>query len=216
MSTLRAHKARCQAKAQATNRADPAAAERTDLTAQEQMLGLLAQHKSKLAGISSYQNAAQVKEKIVTQYADYIDGVIAADEGGQDDIITHNMVWLFDINEFDRALDLAEYVLHHNLAMPQHFERNADTFVAGVVADAYLKHEKPNAEQIIRTIELLQDADVHDKVAAKLHKSYGSIKEQKDPATALVHLKRAYELDAGCGVKKTIAKLEKTTNPADE
>lgn len=53
-----------------------------------------------------------------------------------------------------------------------------------------------------------------DEVRAKLHKITGQVlRDNKQPADALAHLKRAMQLDCQAGVKKDIERLERELKP---
>ncbi|MFX8102743.1 phage terminase small subunit, partial [Acinetobacter baumannii] len=73
--------------------------------------------------IQSTENKIKLKAELLPTYAPYIDGILEAQSGVQDEILTEMMIWNIDTSNFSRALQIAEYVLVHNLALPDRFER---------------------------------------------------------------------------------------------
>ncbi len=68
--------------------------------------------------------------------------------------------------------------------------------------------------QLLDTLALTAAADMPDEVRAKLHKITGLVlRDNKQPADALAHLKRAMQLDCQAGVKKDIERLERELKP---
>ncbi|WP_264753712.1 phage terminase small subunit, partial [Acinetobacter baumannii] len=79
--------------------------------------------RARLKQIQSTENKIKLKAELLPTYAPYIDGILEAQSGVQDEILTEMMIWNIDTSNFSRALQIAEYVLVHNLALPDRFER---------------------------------------------------------------------------------------------
>lgn len=182
----------------------------------------------RLSQIQSVERKIAAKRGMIARYRDWITGALAAERPAQDDIVTHMMVWAIDIADWPLALDLARHVIAHRLALPERYKRTPATLIAEEVAEAGLA---PVATVDLTTLQvvddLTEDEDMPDEVRAKLRKAIGlafkARAEAFDPeaesapagahpaliAAALDHLRRALELDSGCGVKKLIEGLER-------
>lgn len=185
----------------------------------------------KLADVQSIEARNPMKADMAKDFADWIEGVLAAGEQGnaaQDEILVTNMIWAVDYRDFDYALRLAAHVLKFNLILPERYTRTPACFVAEEIATVALQqYEAVTIEQLLQTRALVDGADMPDPVMAKLHKAIGRAYERKaesfDPAAdnapaggkaayteqALTNLKRALELDKNVGVKKDIERTER-------
>lgn len=184
----------------------------------------------RLGEIQSIEKKIELKRELVPGYVDWCRGVLEANTGAQDDIVAQLMIWLLDIGDWINGLALAEYMIRHDLPLPERFDRTAPTLVCEEVADAAIKslgQGETFDPFVLDTVEsMVVDADIFDQVRAKLHKALGLVQIQlaepleagsDGPAgvkraaleRALGNLKRALELDSGVGVKKTIERLER-------
>lgn len=179
-------------------------------SAYDLMLAKLAEDKRVLKSIQSLQQKIEVKRQRVPEYDAWIDGVLATDQPVQDDVFATLMVWHIDIGALDRALDMAAHLLKHDLALPEHYQRDVATLVVEEIAD---QCDKPNSsvtvEQLLRVGHLTDGRDMPDEVRAKLHKALGLALRDISPAQALDHLQRALHLNPRLGIKTEIGKLHK-------
>ncbi|RUO28176.1 phage terminase small subunit [Aliidiomarina sanyensis] len=180
----------------------------------ELMLKLLHEHKRRLKTVQSSERKAEVKAQFIPEYRDYLAGVIHAGTGQQNDVLTTVMLWCIDAGEYNQGLDLAEYVLTHEIDMPDQYERTAPTLVTEEVANQALKFidsETPVAiEHLERVSNMVAELDIYDQVRAKLMKAMGiTYGKGGDNERAIAHLKKALELDEKSGVKKLIQEFEK-------
>lgn len=195
----------------------------------ELMLAQLHAHMRQLKNIQATEKKVEAKRKLLPEYIDYLDGVLAADAGVQDPVVTTMLVWLLDVGDWMQALDVAAYCLRHNLALPDRFNRNVPTLLLDETSEAAIKGQLQgvNALAVLAKVdELTQELDTHDQARAKLHKAIGwaaigkthtqdlnadQIKAlQLDQVRiALPHLQRAIELHAQVGVKKDVERLER-------
>ena len=210
MSSLRDSRAKKLASHQAKKDADPSQTNGAVITEKEKMLGLLNQHRSKFSQIQGREKRNELKATVVGEYDPYLDGLLIADEGGQDPVVTTLMVWNLDIGQYDRALELATYAMVHDLVMPAQFDRDLPTVVAGELSDAYFNGGEVLDHHLASALDLLKDSDMPDKVSANLHKAYGSSIEADNQEDALHHYTRALALNPKItGVKKAKSDLEK-------
>lgn len=193
----------------------------------------------RLKEIQSVESKIEVKRELIPTYLPWVEGVLAGDAGGEDEIVTHLMIWLIDTGAFEAALPLARYVVRHKLTLPERFNRTAPTLIAEEIADSALKRLGQDMDPgdvpsitgaMLRTLsdveEIVADEDIFDQVRAKLEKAIGlalsrraeSVPSDADgPAgvrrggqeRALARLRRALELDESSGVKGAIGKIER-------
>ena len=164
-------------------RAGPAATEYELLRAQ------LGNDLRRLSEIQSTEGKVALKAELEPQYRDWVAGVLDADVGAADDILTWMMIWRIDIGAFDAALPLAAYVIRHNLTLPDRFDRTAPTLICEEIAEAALKRlgqgtldmtdaeERAGLDRMLDTLwavdALVADQDIFDQVRAKLEKAQG-------------------------------------------
>lgn len=171
----------------------------------------------RLKSTQSMERKAEIKREILPKYADYVDGVLAAGRGAQDDVLMRVMLWRIDAGDIAGAVAIARYALQHGLTPPDQFERGTAAIIAEEVADQALKLVEAQDAEVTDLLELLEevevltrDADMHDQVRAKLYKSLGYA--QRDAGRlepARLSLARALELNDRVGVKKDLERLDR-------
>ncbi|MYL22549.1 terminase [Halomonas alkaliantarctica] len=222
-SPARKHYQRATA-AQAAGATDPRATQNGEQY--ELMAAALWEARRTLKGIKSLQAKIEKKRELLPQFAPYIEGVLAAGNGAQDDVLMTALVWRIDVGDLKGALDIAEYAMQHNLQTPDRYERDTASLVAEESADQAMRMLAEESNDAAALVDLLDRAetlveghDMHDEIRAKLHKSLGYAHRQAGhPVGALAHLKDALALNERAGVKKDIEKLErelKNTAPSD-
>lgn len=194
-------------------------------TAYEQQLAQLHQDRLRLKNVQSEQGKAELKSRLIPAYEPYIQGVLAAGNGAQDEVLTTLMVWCIDAGLYRGALEIADYVIKHNLLMPDRFARSTGTLIAEEIANAALKAQKAGDEfdlSILRQAErITAEQDMPDQARAKLHlalgKSYAALFADDAPlgsdtpvlGNAKHHLARAIALHSACGGKKDLERVER-------
>lgn len=177
------------------------------------MLLKLAEDRRRLKEVQSMEAKAELKRKLLPDYAPWVEGAIAAGKGAQDDVLMTAMLWRIDAGDYSGALDIAEYALPYKLVMPDRYQRTTATTLAEEVADAAKRArdgKQPFDIAILQRCQALTEAeDMHDPVRAKLHKELGLLQEAIDPAAALANLSRAKALHDKVGVVKDIERIEK-------
>ena len=189
----------------------------------------------RLSEIQSIERKIELKRELLPEYDAWVAGVLEGGSGVPDDIVTHCMIWRIDVGDFDRALDLAEYVMRHRLNLPERFDRTAATLIAEEIADAAIKaFGQDDADAIApfagdlldRVAVLVEGEDIFDQVRAKLEKALGLAAAHTAAAidaggdgpaggkraaveSALQHFRRALALDDSVGVKKRIEQLDR-------
>jgi hypothetical protein len=223
LSIAQRHQRRALA-AQEAAKAQPATS-MAGATNYELHLAQLLQDKLRLKQVQSTQGKAQLKAELLPSYVPYVEGVLAAGNGAQDEVLTTIMVWRIDAADFPGALAIAGYVLKHNMDMPDRFERSTGCLIAEEVAEAALKAQKAGGSFPLSILEntaaLTAEQDMPDQARAKLHlalgKALGALFADDAPAgtdtapleQAKQHLARAIDLHTSCGGKKDLERVER-------
>ncbi|WP_349616214.1 phage terminase small subunit [Azotobacter salinestris] len=188
-------------------------------TTYELQLLQLAQDRARLRQIQSEQGKAELKRELLPAYQPYVEGVLSAGQGAQDEVLTTVMVWRMDAGDYAGALDIAAYVLRHGLLMPDRFARTTGCLVAEEVATAALKAQKVGSTfdlaVLERTHELTAEQDMPDEARAKLLLATARATLDGDAPKlprlliGIDLLRRAIDLHASCGGKKDLERAER-------
>ncbi|HEN3567832.1 TPA: terminase [Yersinia enterocolitica] len=195
-------------------------------SAYEQQLYRLRIDQRRLSQFQSHITRAEMKREMLPAYDGWLDGVLTANSGQSDEVVTTCMVWSVDAGLYRDALRLAEYVIGHNLPMADKYQRTAACFVVDQVSEAALLRFKGAAtdnpaieiDLLLRLQELTADKDMPDEARAKLLKAIGYTQREStnlaDQASALIWLQRALAAHKDAGVKKDIEVLERNLKKA--
>ena len=209
-SPARAHRLRALAANRVADGAEPPPAH---ANAYELMLMQLAEHRRRLKQVQSIERKIEAKRTMLPEYMPWVQGVLQADAGGQDDVLMTVMVWLMDTGDLATAIDIAEYAIRHGLVMPDQYERGVTGVIAEEAADLALRAMATGGsaapELLLRIEAITAGHDMHDEIRAKLHKAIGYALRDIRPRDAVTHLRRALELHDKVGVKKDIERLER-------
>lgn len=194
-------------------------------TGYELMLHKLATDRRRLKEVQSMELKAELKRELLPEYVPYVEGVLAAGTGVQDDVLMTVLIWRIDAGDGRGAMEIARYAIAHQLSLPDQYQRTTSTLIAEEFADAAKRARDGgypvDATALKDVLELTLGQDMPDQVRAKLHKEIGlslslSIVDQPltpdvmiTGAAALEHMKRAMELNDKVGIKKEIQKLER-------
>lgn len=148
----------------------------------------------RLTEIQSIERKIELKRELLPQYREWIDGVLAADSGAEDVILGYAMIWAIDIGDYAYALPLIDYMLDHDLPLPERFDRTAPTLIVEEIAEAALKllgsakletvdddklaafaTEPPILPHVVAIAEA---HDMPDQVKAKAFKAMGLVAER--------------------------------------
>ncbi|SDA21504.1 phage terminase small subunit [Sphingomonas sp. NFR15] len=187
----------------------------------------------RLKEIQSIERKVDAKREMLPEYRPWISGLLRAAEetgmGVQDEVLPTIMVWAIDTGEWVYGLDLARYVLEHDLALPARYERQPATLIVEEFADAaiaVLERDELFPHDVLSELyELTRGEDMPDEVRAKLHKAIGldylavlnpalypeATDEHRDDsrAEAIKHFARAIQLNSRIGLKQKLDKLKK-------
>jgi tetratricopeptide (TPR) repeat protein len=203
-------------------------------SAYELMLIKLADDRRRLKSIQSVQRKIEVKRQLLPEYQNWIDGALTGGKGAQDDVLTTVLVWHIDVGDYDRALQIADYAVAHNMTLPDQYSRDIPTMLIDEFSGAYLNgtlaQDPENAIMVLSRVGVLTEkSDTPDQARAKLHKALGyallacvDLADQEGIAPSLLgyaekansNLHRALELFESVGVKKDIERLERRLKKA--
>lgn len=192
----------------------------------ELMQAQLHAHMLTLRGIQSIQLKSVAKRTMLADYEPYLDGVLQADAGVPDVVLSTVLVWHIDVCNWPRAMQLAEYAIRHGLPLPDKYQRDLPTLLLDEVSEAAIAGRLvgPEALATLARVDLLTAGkDAPDQARAKLCKAIGwaamgkTATQDVDPKTlqldavqiALPQLRRAIDLYAQVGVKKDVERLER-------
>ncbi|MCP1116957.1 phage terminase small subunit [Robbsia andropogonis] len=190
----------------------PDAGSMQNANAYELMLGKLHSDRRRMREVASIERRREIKRMILPEYDDYVAGALAGGKGAQDEVLTQLIIWRIDAGDYVGAMEIARYAIAYDMTLPDQFDRPLATAVTEEVAEAALAAFKAGERFDITLLTdlhaLVAAIDMHDQVRAKLHKALGYALQVSDGPEALLHLRRAVELDERCGVKKDIARLQ--------
>lgn len=234
MSLMREHQEKIR-KQQAAGETPAAAAPQADaplagLTAwqkeHKQQLETLALARAQLKSIQSHSARAVLKrDEYLPVFVEYLERYRDAGESFDNELITQVVVWAFDAQQIDLALEWADFAqASGQTAMPEGFNSSLESFVASALFDwAEPQFKAGNAiepwfSQVYEQIGLW---DLHDELAAKYHKLAGlqliDSESLDDKQTALACFEQAQALNPKVGVGTRIDKLTKQlAKAADE
>lgn len=194
-------------------------------TAYELQLAKLLQDRLRLKQVQSNQGKAELKALLLPDYVPYVQGVLEAGNGAQDEVLTTIMVWRIDAGDFAGALAIAAYVLKHSLLMPDRFERTTGCLIAEEIAEAALKAQKAGNDFDLGVLTLADsltaEQDMPDQARAKLLLAIGkasvTLVIDDQPAegdlacleSAKHFLSKAIDLHSNCGGKKDLERVER-------
>lgn len=182
--------------------------------AYELMLAQLDTDKRRLKSIQSVERKIEAKRELLPAYEPYVQGVLDAASGVQDDVLMSVLVWRIDVGDLPGAIKIASYALDHQLALPDQYQRTLGCLLAEEFADGALKAIKTggavDVEALQTVASLTQDQDMPDEVRAKLLKAIGLGLEATAPGEALEYLQQALVKHEGVGVKKDMERITRT------
>nr|WP_277930629.1 MULTISPECIES: phage terminase small subunit [unclassified Pseudomonas] len=171
------------------------------------------QRLSDIKGLAGRQ--ALKREKLLPKYQDFIQRYMDSGLVMPNRVLVQVMVWLFDTEQFEDGLALADFAIGQGQEMPERFKRrDVQTFVADAVIDwAYAEYNaqrspEPYLSDLLPRVD--GDWELTEQIPSKYHKLIGMrAMEAEQWETALQHLERSTELYAKAGNETRIAKCRK-------
>ncbi len=168
------------------------------------------QRLSDIKGLAGRQ--ALKREELLPKYQDFIQRYMDSGLVMPNRVLVQVMVWLFDTEQFEDGLALADFAIEQGQEMPERFKRrDVQTFVADAVIDwAYAEYNAQRSPEPYLS-DLLPRVDgeweLTEQIPSKYHKLIGMrAMEAEQWETALKHLERSTELYAKAGNETRIKK----------
>ncbi len=196
-------------------------------TAHEQILWRLRLAQARLKGVQSKATRAEMKKALLPEFSAWTEGTLEGNSGRQDEVITTVMIWAVDCGDLPLALRVGEYVIRHNLSMPDNFGRNAATVLTEDICNPVLTLAGTNdgadlsacIEPLDTLWEIVASQDMPDEVRAKLCKARAfarrGLTDTDNMALSLKLLREAMHLNPNAGVKREIAALSRALKEKD-
>lgn len=169
-------------------------------------------HLNILSGMKSIQDRIALKAEWLPEYYGYIDGCLAVSPAAQNTTLVHLMIWACDVNDFELAVKIAEYVVLNDMVMPEGYSRSTAEFVTEQCAEVFIDDDElaiANATLIERIISLGEGEPMVDEVRAKIYRALGDALNQAQPIEAVTAYKNALRYNPKAGCKKNLDQLEK-------
>lgn len=155
------------------------------------------------------------REELLPKYQDFIQRYMDSGLVMPNRVLVQVMVWLFDTEQFEDGLALADFAIEQGQEMPERFKRrDVQTFVADAVIDwAYAEYNaqrspEPYLSNLLPRVD--GEWELTEQIPSKYHKLIGMrAMEAEQWETALQHLERSTELYAKAGNETRIAKCRK-------
>ncbi|WP_055128620.1 phage terminase small subunit [Pseudomonas mediterranea] len=176
----------------------------------------LDQDLERLSGLKNLASKQALKrEELLPKYQDFIQRYMESGLVMPNRVLVQVMVWLFDTEQFDDGLELADFAINQGQEMPERFKRrDVQTFVADAVIEwAYTEYNAQRSPEPYLS-DLLPRVDgeweLTEQIPSKYHKLIGiRAMEAGQWETALKHLERSTQLYSKAGNETRIAKCRK-------
>ncbi len=169
--------------------------------------------KRTLKALQSIKAKISKKTELLPNYDDWIQATLEHGTGKVDKLLGTLMLWHIDTGNFDTGLSIGEYMLKHEMTMPDTYKRTIATVIAEEVADTakrlFDEGVDFDVKQVLRASTITEEHDMHDQVRAKLAKIIGKLLEEDNPEQALEHYQKAFSYNPKAGVTTAINRLKK-------
>ena len=145
------------------------------------------------------------RDELLPKYQDFVQRYCESGQNLPNRVLVQVMVWLFDTEQFEDGLELADFAMEQGQVMPERFKRDIQTFVADAVVEWAMVEYQANRSPEPYLSNLLPRVDgewqLTEQIPAKYHKLIGiRAMEAKAWETALQHFERATDLYPKVGV----------------
>lgn len=171
------------------------------------MTTALANDLARLSDLDSLAARQSLKrEELLPKYLEYTQRYRESGLNHANPVLMQVMVWLFDTEQFEPALELADFAMQQGQDMPERFKRNIQTFVGDTLIDwAEAEHKadrspEPYLSQLLPRVD--GEWQLFERIPARYHKLLGILAmDAKDWDKACTHFSRAEALFPAIGVK---------------
>lgn len=154
------------------------------------------------------------RDELLPKYLDYVQRYRESGLNHANPVLMQVLVWLFDTEQFEDALELADFAMQQGQAMPERFKRDIPTFIADTLIDWAEAEHKANRSPEPYLTQLLPRVDgewaLFERIPARYHKLLGILAmDAKDWDKACTHFFRAEALFPAIGVKTRLEDASK-------
>ena len=158
---------------------------------------------SAIKGLAGRQSLK--RDELLPKYQEYVQRYCESGMNFSNRVLVQVMVWLFDTEQFEDGLELADFAMEQGQVMPERFKRDIQTFVADSVIEWAMVEYQANRSPEPYLSNLLPRVDgewqLTEQIPAKYHKLIGiRAMEANDWEIALQHFERATALYPKVGV----------------
>ncbi len=129
-----------------------------------------------LKEIQSHEQRDEEKKLLIPKYEEYLASYISQDKRYNNPVLVQVMVWLFDINEIERALGLAGLAITQKDNLPDGFNSKLQDWVLDTLFDWCEKEyegKRTSEPFLSATIKFIETIDTFDQIKAKYQKLAG-------------------------------------------
>jgi hypothetical protein len=185
---------------------------RKHMLLQEAALDQDLERLSAIKGLAGRQSLK--RDELLPKYQEYVQRYCESGMNFPNRVLVQVMVWLFDTEQFEDGLELADFAMEQGQIMPERFKRDIPTFVADAVIEwAYTEHNaKRSPEPYLSNLLHRVDGEwqLTEQIPGKYHKLVGiRAMEANDWELALLHFERATALYPKVGVDTRIENCRK-------
>lgn len=179
------------------------------------MVSALAEDTARLSDINSMDQRQQLKrDELLPKYQDYVTRYRESALNHPNPVLMQVLVWLFDTEQFEAGLELAEFAMAQGQEMPERFRRDIPTFVGDTLVEWAEAEHKAGRSPEPYLSQLLPKVDgewrLYERIPARYHKLLGILAmEQENWALAITHLERAETLYSAIGVTTRLKDAKK-------
>jgi len=192
------------------------------------MTSALAEDCARLSDLNAMEARQRLKrDELLPKYLEYVQRYRESGLNHPNPVLMQVLVWLFDTEQFEQALELADFAMGQKQAMPERFRRDIPTFVADTLIEwAEAEHKakrspEPYLSQLLPRVD--GEWELFERIPARFHKLLGILAmESEQWNKACGHFYRAAELYPEIGVKtrmdeatKALRKQEAERNTAN-
>jgi len=171
------------------------------------MVSAMAEDLARLSDLNAMEARQQLKRnELLPKYLAYVQRYRESGLNHPNPILMQVLVWLFDTEQFEQALELADFAMQQNQPMPERFRRDIPTFVADTMidwADAEYRANRspePYLSQLLPRVD--GEWELFEKIPARYHKLLGTIAmDQERWSDAIAHFNRAVQLYPSIQIK---------------
>lgn len=171
------------------------------------MNSAMAEDLGRLSDLNAMEARQRLKrEELLPKYQEYVQRYRESGLNHPNPILMQVLVWLFDTEQFEDAMELASFAMQQGQAMPERFKRDIPTFIADTMIDWADGEYKARRSPEPYLSQLLPQVDgewqLFEKIPARYHKLLGDMAlDQEQWALAIQHFERAAKLYPSIQVK---------------